>query len=206
MRPPSKNTLKLIYEYEVGGGEKYYNQYLKQFTWPGGASGPTIGIGIDCAYYSQEELSSLFAYLPFEQRQFVEKSSGRTGKKGKAYADFLREKKIEMPWHVAERIFLLTTWTKFSRLAENTFPELENLCEDAYGAIVSLVFNRGSSLKGDSREEMRKLKELVPVKDYPGMAQQVRNMKRLWQGKGMDGLLRRRDAEAAAIESCAEHA
>jgi hypothetical protein len=202
MKPPSKDALKLIYDYEVGGGENYYNKYLKMFTWPGGASGPTIGIGIDCAYYSLEELRDLFTYLPVEQRQLVEKSSGRTGKKGKEYADFLRSKKIEMPWHIAERIFLLTTWTKFSNLAEKTFPQLNDLCDNAYGAIVSLVFNRGSNLVGDSRTEMRKIKELVPIKDYAGIAHKIRKMKRLWEGKDLDGLLKRRDAEADLVSTC----
>jgi len=56
MNAPSKNTLDLLLEYEVGGGQSYYNKKLSRFTWPGGASGPTIGIGIDTAYYTSKEL------------------------------------------------------------------------------------------------------------------------------------------------------
>jgi GH24 family phage-related lysozyme (muramidase) len=37
------------------------------------------------------------------------------------------------------------------------------------------------------------------------MADLVRSMKRLWVGKGLDGLLRRRDEEAELIEK-AKHA
>jgi len=202
MKPPSKNTLKLIYEYEVGGGESYYNKYLKRFTWPGGASGPTIGIGIDTAYYSKEELAEIFSYLSAKHRRLVENASGKKGNAGKEYTKTLSAAKIEMPWNLAERIFMFTTWKKFANLAESVFPQLEDLCGDAYGAIVSLVFNRGSSLKGDSRLEMRQIKELIPNKDYAGIAEQIRKMKRLWQGRGLDGLVRRREAEAAAVESC----
>jgi hypothetical protein len=202
MKPPSKNTLKLIYAYEVGGGENYYNKYLKNFTWPGAASGPTIGIGIDTAYYSKEELADIFSYLPAKHRMLVESATGKKGKAGEEYTKTLQAAKIEMPWNIAERIFMFTTWKKFANLAESTFPQLDDLCADAYGAIVSLVFNRGSSLKGDSREEMRKIKELIPSKDYVGIADQIRKMKRLWAGKGLDGLVRRREAEAAAVESC----
>jgi GH24 family phage-related lysozyme (muramidase) len=202
MKPPSKNTLKLIYEYEVGGGEKYYNKYLKRFTWPGAASGPTIGIGIDTAYYSKEELAEIFSYLPAKHRRLVENASGKKGKAGEEYTKTLSATKIEMPWNLAERIFMFTTWKKFANLAESVFPQLEDLCGDAYGAIVSLVFNRGSSLKGDSRLEMRQIKWLIPNKDYAGIAEQIRKMKRLWQGRGLDGLVRRREAEAAAVESC----
>jgi GH24 family phage-related lysozyme (muramidase) len=93
-------------------------------------------------------------------------------------------------------------WAKFAKLAEKAFPSLPDLCDDAYGAIVSLVFNRGSSLSGDSRLEMRNIRDLVPKKDYRGIAKQLRNMKRIWQGKGLDGLLERREAEAKLVESC----
>jgi hypothetical protein len=56
---PSPKTLELLLKYEVGGGKSYYEKYLSKFTWPGGASGPTIAIGIDCAYYTKLELSKI---------------------------------------------------------------------------------------------------------------------------------------------------
>jgi GH24 family phage-related lysozyme (muramidase) len=34
------------------------------------------------------------------------------------------------------------------------------------------------------------------------VADQLRRMKRLWVGKGLDGLLRRREAEALMVENC----
>jgi len=202
MRPPSKKALKLIYDYEVGGGEGYYNKYLKFFTWPSLYSGPTIGIGIDCAYYTPDELADIFHYLPTKQRILVENASGKKGEAGKQYTKVLRDAKIEMPWSIAEKTFLMTTWKKFASLAEAVFPQLDELCDDAYGAIVSLVFNRGGSLKGDSRTEMREIKRLVPLKDYEGIATQIRKMKRIWIGKNVDGLLKRRDEEASLVESC----
>lgn len=203
MKPPSKKALDLIFEYEVGGGEQYYNKYLKQFTWPAGASGPTIGIGIDCAYYTPKELASLFSYLPFQQRKLVEAASGKTGAAGKEYTKILRKEGIQMSWDQAQQIFLTTTWPKFAALTDRTFPQADQLCDSAYGALVSLVFNRGGSLSGDSRAEMRAIRELVPQKNYHAIAKQIRLMKRLWEGKNMEGLLRRRDAEADLVSSCA---
>ena len=38
--------------------------------------------------------------------------------------------------------------------------------------------------------------------DLQEIADQLRSMKRLWEGKGMGGLLKRRDAEADLVESC----
>jgi uncharacterized membrane protein YgaE (UPF0421/DUF939 family) len=51
--------------------------------------------------------------------------------------------------------------------------------------------------------EMKNIKELIPSKDYKGIAKEVRKMKRIWIGKGLDGLLERRETEAKLIESCA---
>ena len=197
MKQPSAKALSLILEYEVGGGESYYNKYLKQITWPGGASGPTLGIGIDCGYYTPQEIEHMFNFLQSKQLDALKMSSGKTGQAGKAYTQELKKYNISVTWDQAVQIFDDVTWPKFARLAESAFPELDKLCDNAYGALVSLVFNRGTSMSGSSRSEMRNIRELVPKKDYQGIADNLRNMKRIWEGKGLDGLLERRDAEAA---------
>jgi GH24 family phage-related lysozyme (muramidase) len=198
---PSTKTLELLYQYEVGGGKAYYDKYLSKFTWPGGASGPTIAIGVDCAYYSQNELAKIFSFLPTEQSKLIQEASGKTSEKGKEYTKILRAAGITVEWNKAQEIFERLTWPKFTKLAEKTFPGLSELHPDAYGAIVSLVFNRGTSLKGSSRKEMLNISRLVPQKNYVGIAKEIRGMKRLWENKGLDGLLERREAEAKLIES-----
>ena len=198
---PSTKTLDLLLKYEVGGGKSYYEKYLSKFTWPGGASGPTIAIGVDCAYYSESELSEIFSFLPKDQLKQVQGASGKSGEKGKEYAVTLRSAGIVVTWDKALEIFEKLTWPKFTKLAEKTFPGLNELHPDAYGAIISLVFNRGTSIKGDSRKEMATIKDLIPRKDYKKIASEFRNMKRLWVGKGLDGLMERRESEAKLIES-----
>jgi GH24 family phage-related lysozyme (muramidase) len=200
---PSPKTLELLLKYEVGGGKAYYDKYLSKFTWPGGASGPTIAIGVDCGYYTESELTQIFSFLSEDPLKLVQGASGKKGQSGKEYTVKLREAGIMVEWDKALDIFNKLTWPKFTRLAEKTFPGLDELHPDAYGAIVSLVFNRGTLLKGDSRKEMVKIKELIPKQNYQKIAQQFRDMKRIWIGKGLDGLLERRDAEAKLVESCA---
>ena len=199
---PSNNTLNLLLQYEVGGGKSYYEKYLSKFTWPGGASGPTIAIGVDCAYYTKTELAKIFDFLPANQLSQIQEASGKTGERGKEYTKTLRASGININWEQALSIFNTLTWPKFSKLAEKTFPGLSDLHPDAYGAVVSLVFNRGTSLKGDSRKEMVNIKNLIPKKDYKKIAKEFRGMKRIWIGKGLDGLLDRRESEAKLIESC----
>ena len=199
---PSPKTLDLLLQYEVGGGKSYYEKYLSKFTWPGGASGPTIAIGVDCAYYSETELSEIFSFLPKDQLKQVQGASGKSGEKGKEYTKTLRASGIVVDWDKALDIFQKLTWPKFTKLAEKTFPGLLDLHPDAYGAIISLVFNRGTSLKGDSRKEMVNIKSLIPKKDYKRIAKEFRNMKRIWIGKNLDGLIERRESEAKLIENC----
>jgi len=199
---PSTKTLDLLLQYEVGGGKSYYEKYLSKFTWPGGASGPTIAIGIDCAYYSELELAKIFSFLSTEQLDQIKKASGKSGERGKEYTKTLRAAGIVVEWDKALDIFQKLTWPKFTKLAEKTFPGLSDLHPDAYGAIISLVFNRGTSLKGDSRKEMVNIKNLIPKKDYKKIAKEFRNMKRIWVGKGLDGLIERREAEAVLVEKC----
>lgn len=198
----SEDTFNLLLKYEVGGGKSYYDKFLSKFTWPEGASGPTIGIGVDCAYYTPQELKKIFNFLPETQIELIVKASGKTGQKGKEYTKVLRKSNITVNWEDAIKIFEKLTWPKFTKLAEKTFPGLDELCDNAYGAIVSLVFNRGTSLNGDSRLEMRNIKNLILKKNYNGIAKEFRKMKRIWQGKGLDGLLERREAEAKLVETC----
>jgi GH24 family phage-related lysozyme (muramidase) len=203
MKPPSPNSLQLILKYEVGGGEEYYKKFLSKFTWPKGASGPTIGIGIDCAYYTQEELVNIFYFFTEDKLKLIQEASGKKGEAGKEYTKVLRQAGIELDWNKAFEIFITRTWTKFANLTEKTFYGVDQLKDDTYGALTSLIFNRGSSLNGDSRLEMRNIRVLVPKKNYKQIAEEIRKMKRLWEGKGMDGLIERREAEAKLIENCA---
>lgn len=84
-------------------------------------------------------------------------------------------------------------------------PGFDLLPLDVQGALVSLVYNRGSGMKDspgtDNRKEMRAIRALVARGMIAGIAEQLRAMKRLWQGKKLDGLLLRRGAEASLVES-----
>ena len=69
------------------------------------------------------------------------------------------------------------------------------------GGLISMVFNRGNSLEGDRRKEMKDIVPLVEKKDYEGIAKQIEASKRLWEGKNMAGLLDRRDGEASLVRN-----
>ena len=59
-----------------------------------------------------------------------------------------------------------------------------------------MVYNRGTSLEGDRRIEMKAIVPLVAAKDYDGIAFQIDKSKRLWD----NGLVQRRENEAAMVK------
>jgi GH24 family phage-related lysozyme (muramidase) len=110
-------------------------------------------------------------------------------------------KDIRIDRDVALAVFTNKTVPAYVAQTRAAFPGFDDLPIDAQGALVSLVFNRGASMKGDRRKEMRAIRDAVPSGNLPEIARQLRAMKRLWVGQGLDGLLRRRDAEADMVEA-----
>jgi hypothetical protein len=201
----SKKSLDLILEFEVGGGENYYNKFLKNPAWPGEQSGVTIGVGYDLGYVNKAEFSEDWKDLRKETFDRLYKVVGIKGYNAKNLIRGLKD--ITIPWDLALKVFNNKTVTKFYNLTRQTFPNFDNLPEDAKGGLVSLVFNRGNALQGDRRREMKLIRDgmkLVSVYDQKALtfiANQIRNMKRIWIGGSIEkGMSRRRDAEAKLIE------
>ena len=198
-------SLKLILEFEVGGGENYYNKFLKNPAWPGEQSGVTIGVGYDLGYVNKSEFSEDWKDLPKETFDRLYKVVGIKGYNAKNLIRGLKD--ITIPWDLALKVFNNKTVTKFYNLTRETFPNFDNLPEGAKGGLVSLVFNRGAALEGDRRREMKLIRDgmkLVSNYDQKALtfiANQIRNMKRIWAGGSIEkGMSRRRDAEAKIIE------
>lgn len=201
----NKKSLDLILEFEVGGGENYYNKFLKNPTWPGEQSGVTIGVGYDCGYVNKTEFSNDWKDLPKKDFDRLYKMVGIKGYRAKELARRLRD--IIIPWEMSLKVFMNKTVKKFYDLTEKTFPNFDKLPEDAKGGLVSLVFNRGAALEGDRRREMKAIRDIMArsqnfdQKTLSQIAEQIRKMKRIWIGGSIEkGMSRRRDAEAKIIE------
>ena len=201
----SKKSLDLILEFEVGGGENYYNKFLKNPAWPGEQSGVTIGVGYDLGYVNKTEFSEDWKDLPKEIFDRLYKVVGIKGYKAKNLTRGLRD--IVIPWELSLQVFNNKTVKKFWNLTKDTFPNFDKMPEDARGGLVSLVFNRGSALEGDRRREMKLIRDGMRItntfdqKALTFIANQIRSMKRIWAGGSIErGMSRRRDAEAKLIE------
>ncbi len=198
----SEKGWQLVLEFEVGGGKAYYEKGLKRINWPGYQSGPTGGIGYDFGHTSAFQIRKDWSpYLDSKTVERLAAASAKTGQAGKAFTAGLRD--IEIPWEAAQAVYRQSTIPRFWQLTNRTWPGSSELQADGQWPILSLIFNRGSSLTGERRREMKAIKPLVPRQDYDGMATQVYSMKRLWRGTDIErGMVRRRDAEAALLLSC----
>ena len=106
---------------------------------------------------------------------------------------------VVVPYNIAYDVFVKVSIPKFYAMTKKIYPQLDTLNEDTQGALVSMVYNRGASLVGDGRKEMRAIVDLVAKKDYEGIADQIEASKRLWESKGLDGLVIRREGEADLV-------
>jgi len=199
-----KKALDLIIQFETGG-QQYYNQKLIRPTWPGYSSGVTIGFGYDLGYNSVDQIRKDWrGLIPDADLNALVSVHGITGPGAKPVAESLRH--IKISWDTAERVFLNSTLPRFVETTIRTFPGSEKLQPEAFGALVSLVFNRGGSLKNtDKRLEMRQIAEAIAKgtdrpEIYGEIAASIRKMKRHWERvNGTTDLHGRRDAEAALV-------
>lgn len=182
------------------GGRKYYDAKLTHPTWPGGESGVTLGIGYDAGYNTYDQIQKDWGD---EMSNTLRPIIGLKGAAAKsALATYKGVQAIEVKFSEAICVFEHSTLPRFWKETKKAFPGVEELCPSAITALISLVFNRGASMEGERRAEMRTIKSMVPKKDYKGIAGQLREMKRLWAKVGLDGLLTRREEEAKLVEKC----
>jgi hypothetical protein len=168
--------------------------------WPGEASGITLGIGYDIGFVTPDQFEEDWGpYLTTDQINRLKTAIGVSGEAAHAMASGFSD--IRVKWDDAVEVFKNRTLPLYSKRTEKAFPGVEDLPANTQGALVSLIFNRGAGMDGDRRREMRAVRDAVAAGDLQEIANQIRSMKRLWVGKGMDGLLKRRDAEADLVES-----
>ncbi|MDO6709008.1 hypothetical protein, partial [Photobacterium sp. 1_MG-2023] len=171
--------------------------YASKPYFAGGLSGITIGYGYDLGYqnestvrrelnglYSNDDIDSLVAVI------------------GKTSVDAVRSlsnvSNIEISKDNAKTLAVRMK-LRYSDRVVRIYPEAINLHPDCQGALLSLVINRGSSLSGERRSEMKNIQTHLKNKRYDLIAGEIRSMKRLWRAN-QSGLLKRREYEAKVFD------
>lgn len=199
----SKPGIAAIVRYEIGS-DAYYQRYLRKPHWPGGDSGITIGIGYDLGYQTASKFHADWGeLLPDRSLERLGRVVGKKGRAAKRVMDEVDD--ISISLNRARQVFTETNLPDYAKKTKRAYPGIEQLYPDAQSALVSLVFNRGTKMSGSSRREMAAIKDQVANQDYEGIATSLELMKRLWEGRNLTGLLKRRDAEAKMVRESNRH-
>lgn len=188
----------LIVRWEVTS-PAYYARRLQTPIWPRGQSGVTWGIGYDGGHQTGQVIR-----LDWQGHEHVDRlatTAGITGNRANQVVGQYRD--IVTRYDYAYQVFEERSVIEYHRQARRAFRDgFDSLSPNACAAIVDLVYNRGVAMSGDSRREMRALRDTcIPKQDYPCMAREIRSMTRLWRGTVNEaGLTARRESEARLIE------
>jgi len=195
----SSNGLEWLVKFEISS-ESYYNRFLKHPTWPGGDSGVTIGVGYDLGFVTIARMRRDWGgKISDADIKKLEKVCGLKGEKAQSKVKLVSIRTVAVSLESASRVFYTSSLPTFARKCLKAYPGIEKLPADAQTALLSLIFNRGTRKSGSTRREMKAIEALIVAGDLDGIADQILNMKRLWQDRGLDGLLRRREVEADLV-------
>lgn len=167
--------------------------------WPGEESGITLGHGYDLGYRTTAQFRRDWEkYLKPAVLDRLSQAIGVRGLHARALAPSFSDILIRKGDGL--EVFTQRTLPEFFARTLKAMPGLQALPFDAQGALVSLVYNRGDSMKDtDRRKEMRAVRDAVGRGDLRSIVNSIREMKRLWPNTR--GLRLRRDAEADLVES-----
>ena len=191
-------AIELIIKFEVGN-RAYYSKLLEHPVYRNEEQGIIIGIGYDLATVYKAQL--LWDWQENINPNYFPLLFRVLGLKGHAARQMLGAdlQKVTIPFLNAYEVFAKRAIPRAYLMTKHIYPNLDDLSPEVKGALVSLVFCRGNSLEGDSREEMREIVQLAAEKDYEGIADAIERSKRHFEVKGLDEQVLRREAEADLI-------
>ena len=205
MSRSSAEAVALILKEESFTGHPY---------WPGGMSGVTLDPGYDLCSHDVLVFRHDWIHLGVAERIALEVAIGYRGQGAKVILDAHNLAAIAIPRDVALEVFADDSLPTYEQDVLVHLPGSEFLPADAFGALTSCVYNRGSAMEGDRRLELRAIRSAVAafaatqlpstrVAALQAMAHQLDAMgTRLWPTDWM-GLRTRRHAEADLVRRAA---
>jgi len=175
--------------------------YQKSPYVPKGSGSSGVTIGYDLGQQTVSNMKTMLSdYFTTEQLSRLEKAIGLTGSNAIAIIPSLRDITISNENAVS---LAMKMKSKYAQIVVDTYPEVLKTHPHCQGAMLSLVINRGASFSKpnvESRVEMKNIHDDFVSGRLVDIPNQFRSMKRLWIGKGLDGLVTRREDEAKLFE------
>lgn len=198
--PALEAAAALIIRWEVTS-RAYYERRLLGVICPGGASGPTWGLGWDGGHQTVRDNRDAW-----QEHEHVERLALTAGAVGEARCRASRDglADVRVPYPMAEQVFIRSALPRYIALAERKYGEaLRNQTPGVRTALYSETYNRGGAIRGERGREQAFIRDVcLPARDAECVATQLRAMCRLWAGTpNGKGLCARRDDEARAALS-----
>jgi len=176
---------------EEVGGRKYYDRHVARPHFPGEASGVTIGVGYDLRFQEPTDFEADWTdILTPAQMTSLRPHLGRKG----STTAIMAIGDLRIPFAAAWREDKVGAEDLPAPQTARCYGSLDALPPLCRGALVSLVYNRGTDLSGDTRREMSAIKQHIAAGRLDQVAAEFESMKRLWPNSR--GLCKRRDKEA----------
>lgn len=175
--------------------------------WPGGGSGITLGYGCDIGA-DPASLEFWRGILSNDQMTLLATAKGITGRAAAQIQT--RFAGIRVSKEDSMKVFMCTSLPREITITTKAYPSIDQMPPEVLGAMTSIVYNRGAAMSGERRREMAAIRDIIALytagkinknSALSRIASEIRSMKRLWVGQGLDGLLKRREAEAKLVES-----
>lgn len=167
---------------EEDGDQGYYLKFESHFSWPGGASGPTIGIGYDCGYSTADQIRHDWeTFIDTARIDIIVKAAGIHGGAGAQFVSAHRNL-ITISWDESIAQFKGHELPKWENITSTHLPNTDKLSGDSFGALVSLTYNRGPSYdeQTDRSREMRNIKAHMAAQQFSLIPNEFISMRRLW--------------------------
>lgn len=196
----SQDAIDLIIAEEVSS-KAAYEHSMRHPTWPEYASGITIGIGYDVGYVSANELQKDWqGHIPQNMIDALKPACGHTGEEARRLLRSIHG--VDVPWEAAIAVFEGVDIPRWYNTCKSKLDHFEELPLDCKGALVSLAYNRGASFRmpGPRFVEMRNIAHEMARREFDLIPGEFRSMKRLWEGRKLQGLINRREHEAKLFE------
>ena len=184
----SQQSIELIVAWEVADGDRYlarssYEERFARPRWLGtAATGLTIGIGYDLRHAKRWFLSDWKSRLEAHPASagVFERLAQHLGKAGSREA-VRRTRDITIPWEDALAVFRIRRLPLFIEEAKRSFPGVNTLGPDVWGALTSLVLHRHVGTDGHNRPKKESIytaiRDAVAARDVDAVAARIRDLK-----------------------------
>src|SRR3546814_1810286 len=162
---------------EEVGGRQFYDRHGAMPHFPGVASGVTIGVGYDLRFQEADDFEADWSgILTPAQMAALRPHLGKPGSPAACAA--LGD--LHIPFSAAWQVFVTCALPRAIRQTAACYGDLAALPPLCRGALVSMVYNRGTDLRGGRRREMRAIKTHIVHARLARVALEFSSMKRLW--------------------------